>query len=589
MSFQIFALTCEITTSASCSDSKILYLQNDSGGWSNAHAQQTSVASYSNVLCCEDSSFVVNDSCSLGTNFLDLSASDNAHVERVDQGNYLVDACLYSSGGLIDCNYSTSCSADQTCLLSMVSVDGTANLTNAHLGNCSDYSTKVCCGIDYTPHMNSVEILPSHLTIDSDLQAYCNASDSDDSSVTFYFSWYKNDVLNKSGSYSGASINESVNVDNLSSSKTSLNDIWMFSCSAGDGSTNSSSINTSVLIGGNLSIEVNPVFSDSSSSHSFTVLAGASHSKGASYIKNTSITYSSGSCVYLSNQTSGNYFNVTYNCSGTPFSENTVSITFCDDFDQCNTTISSSNKYPNQIPVLGSLLTPSSGNDSLIDRTVNFSWSSGSDPDGDPINYTLKLINDYCSGFETSNISKNYYLSGELHTIFECQNNVYEWQLKVCDAWNCSSYSSLQNFSIQDYLEISITNDEINFSTLDLDQEEDTSDNSPSPFIFENTGNIKANLTGVNSSGVWSSVGLDNSYYQFKARNSSEDNSFNWSASLTTWFNMTDGEIGRIVIGSLDYHTSSNEAYMDIHLRVPPSEPPGSKTDVISFVWESAE
>lgn len=145
------------------------------------------------------------------------------------------------------------------------------------------------------------------------------------------------------------------------------------------------------------------------------------------------------------------------------------------------------------------------------------------------------------------------------------------------------------NFSLQDYLEITITNDAMDFTTLALLDVDDTTDNNPAPFTFENTGNIGANLTNISSMGIWTMAALGTSYYQFKVDNASESGSFDWSQSMTTWQNMTAGGILSSVVSYLNYSVANNDVAVEIKLQVPPGEPPGSKSDTITFTWEASD
>lgn len=134
------ALSCYVG-SGSCSSGGQAVLKMSAS--SNAHAELPAYSNYSSYVCC---SGISGTSCSGGTAFLKLSAATNAHVERADYSNYGNSACLYpNSGETITCNYSTSCSSGYVCLASI------SDNTNAHIGDCSTYSTKVCCTASTVP------------------------------------------------------------------------------------------------------------------------------------------------------------------------------------------------------------------------------------------------------------------------------------------------------------------------------------------------------------------------------------------------------------------------------------------------------
>lgn len=155
-------LTCSIINSSeNCRQTAVFSLQNDTGGFTNAHVQNATnvTAKYNFTLCC-DSDVSVFDRCSDGTAFLHLSNVTSAHAQMpnytqtfTNATNYTVKACLSAHPSSVDCtverNTSALCSSsDRTCLISMASSEPPdANQTNAHVGPCSQYETKVCCKV----------------------------------------------------------------------------------------------------------------------------------------------------------------------------------------------------------------------------------------------------------------------------------------------------------------------------------------------------------------------------------------------------------------------------------------------------------
>ena len=155
-------LTCSIINSSqNCRQAAVLSLQNDSGGFVNAHTQNatSSSAKYNYTLCC-DSDVSIFDRCSDGVTFLRLFNLTSAHVQIPNYTemfpnatNYTTPACLSAFPSSVDCtierNTSALCSSsDRSCLISMASSEpADANQTNAHVGPCDKYETKVCCRI----------------------------------------------------------------------------------------------------------------------------------------------------------------------------------------------------------------------------------------------------------------------------------------------------------------------------------------------------------------------------------------------------------------------------------------------------------
>ncbi|GIU70265.1 MAG: hypothetical protein KatS3mg002_1501 [Candidatus Woesearchaeota archaeon] len=95
--------------------------------------------------------------------------------------------------------------------------------------------------------MVSSIIIPSpDAFVNDTLRGYCNASDPDDVSLYYHYSWFLNNVLNSSGTVGPFSQSLSVNVANVSSSLLSIGQNWTLQCVADDLSSNSSGLNSSI-------------------------------------------------------------------------------------------------------------------------------------------------------------------------------------------------------------------------------------------------------------------------------------------------------------------------------------------------------
>jgi len=147
-------LSCSITTQAICNSTASTTVFRMSGA-SNAHAElpgNTNSAYDGNVVCCTGVTGLSN-SCAAAatTTVLRLSGSSgtNAHVEQktLTNANYNTSlACIgVGTGGAVSTGYGTDCTAYDTTLASMSST------TNAHVGNASAYSTKICASATSSP------------------------------------------------------------------------------------------------------------------------------------------------------------------------------------------------------------------------------------------------------------------------------------------------------------------------------------------------------------------------------------------------------------------------------------------------------
>lgn len=184
------ALQCTVRqSSCSGSESKVLAMS----ATSDAHAElaNQSNADYPFYVCCKDSTDVatVTNTCTgSSTTFLRLSGATDAHVEKgtLSDVDYPNRQCISSGTATFNCDYQTSCSGNQACLLS-ISAD-----TDAHVGNCSAYSTQVCCDISYTntaPSMTSVSDAPDPVKGGATMTLTpAGISDPESNSLTLYCS-----------------------------------------------------------------------------------------------------------------------------------------------------------------------------------------------------------------------------------------------------------------------------------------------------------------------------------------------------------------------------------------------------------------
>jgi len=134
-------LTCVVQSSA-CSGTtpnEIMRLSDTD----NAHAQTS--ASYSQRVCCSEAKAA---SPTVAETVLNLSASSNAHVENAGLTNY---STFVGIEGVV-CAVDSACTAPAICVVSLSSTS-----TNAHVGNYSAYSNKVCCELACTQTNAGIE------------------------------------------------------------------------------------------------------------------------------------------------------------------------------------------------------------------------------------------------------------------------------------------------------------------------------------------------------------------------------------------------------------------------------------------------
>ncbi|VVB82474.1 Uncharacterised protein [uncultured archaeon] len=123
---------CAIVPRASCLSTNILMGVSDA---TNAHGEFPDTGLYPYVLCCAFGTG--NTTCSDTNTLLKLSSTTNAHAEIPTGTNYNTNICYED----LQCiGVQNACPADHA-----LEVASLVSSTNSHIGNFSDYSTKICC------------------------------------------------------------------------------------------------------------------------------------------------------------------------------------------------------------------------------------------------------------------------------------------------------------------------------------------------------------------------------------------------------------------------------------------------------------
>lgn len=242
-------LNCEITTS--CSNTAIVYMENETGGYDNAHAQNLSIGNYAYLVCC-NSSATLSYSCSEAT-IIRLYNETNSHVQTGNYSgsyqNYNISVCLSADPGTAVCTYPLgSCSSDYTCMASIASSEGWANNeTNAHIGNCNEYDRKICCKVDYVPVVTTPTIVPTGPYVTDNLN--CSFSVTDDTpgaSLSANYTWYKDGTSQLNGSISVT--NNTQKIISLDSGNLTKHQNWTCSVIPYDGTYYGSQKNSSAVM-----------------------------------------------------------------------------------------------------------------------------------------------------------------------------------------------------------------------------------------------------------------------------------------------------------------------------------------------------
>ena len=243
----------------------------------------------------------------------------------------------------------------------------------------------------------------------------------------------------------------------------------------------------------------------------------------------------------------------------------------------------------NYAPTQPTLDYPAHANTSVFERTPNFNWTTETDPDGDNVDYTINItcgtgcpVN--CADVNVNSISdSNYTVASAL-----CVDQSYNWSVSACDTYNACNTSVIWNFTIASVGDLAFLINATGFRNMSLGENNDTTDDSPTPFVVRNTGNVLLNVT-VNASALFSSVAMDTLYYRFMAddNESGPSDSYDTTCSQTAFANMNTSS--KIIFCNMSYEDANDEGEIELNVTVPNDEPAGTKTSTIKIISYSVE
>ncbi len=139
----VFAsMSCSVTTS--CASPGVVVFR--MGSLSNAHAELPSENNYSQLVCCTGVAGLANSCSGTYGTVLRLSGLSNAHVEENTESTAAYngnDACLSVPSGTVTIGYqNNNCTGFDTTVASI-----TQTPTNAHAGDASAYTRKICATV----------------------------------------------------------------------------------------------------------------------------------------------------------------------------------------------------------------------------------------------------------------------------------------------------------------------------------------------------------------------------------------------------------------------------------------------------------
>ncbi|MCF7871940.1 hypothetical protein K9L97_02805, partial [Candidatus Woesearchaeota archaeon] len=244
------------------------------------------------------------------------------------------------------------------------------------------------------------------------------------------------------------------------------------------------------------------------------------------------------------------------------------------------TTIQQSNTPPT-IPIPDY---PDDGDIFFINRTPTYNWTESTDEQDDNLTYDLEISTDETFTviiLNQTNISNNNHTQPT-----ELDFDTYYWKVRAYDGSLYSNWSNTTNFTLVTNVDILIVQDNVSFGTLNPKESDNTTDNNPEPFQFISNSNTYIDLYNTTpTQSLWTTESLGTEYWKIKARNESTGN-YNESGSLINWLNVNESIPDLITY--LNYSTNKNNASIDIYIKGPDYEPPGSKQSTINFYWEAS-
>ncbi len=140
------------------------------------------------------------------------------------------------------------------------------------------------------------------------------------------------------------------------------------------------------------------------------------------------------------------------------------------------------------------------------------------------------------------------------------------------------------NVSIPAQAAISLPVDAINFGSLGVNQSNDTSDDSPGPFIIQNDGTVSVDLT-VEATDLFTGTGASNpsDHYQFKSAENEAGSvpAVNSTYLVTDWTDVPAS--AEFFAKGMKFATVSDSLQGEIKITVPGDEPSGSKSSTVTF------
>ncbi|MEM5814608.1 MAG: hypothetical protein QXD77_02225 [Candidatus Aenigmatarchaeota archaeon] len=140
--------------------------------------------------------------------------------------------------------------------------------------------------------------------------------------------------------------------------------------------------------------------------------------------------------------------------------------------------------------------------------------------------------------------------------------------------------------SVQSKVSILLTTTSVNFGAMFPDETNNTLGNTPAPFVLENNGNVKVNVT-INATDLWATAANPTANYRFMANSTGEGICYD-TDSITTLTNMPAYNNPTKFLTFFNSTNSCDTAEIEIEVTVPTAEPEGAKSSTVTFTASQA-
>ncbi len=219
--------------------------------------------------------------------------------------------------------------------------------------------------------------------------------------------------------------------------------------------------------------------------------------------------------------------------------------------------------------------TNTSGSGPIQDYPVRFYWENSTQSTSLGTNYTNS------SGYAIWRWSTAGFATGNYFPKANITNNDTLYYDVAPEFQNANTTVTLNSPSIS----ISLSNSPVSFGSMSIGQSDDTTDNSPLPFVIQNDGNADVNVT-IEATDLWSTSANPTSNYQFRCGNTGEASCA--SGSVTSFTNIPASGNPTLAIAYLAYTDASDTNEAEIRIVAPSSEPPGPKSSTVTFIASQA-